>query len=62
MKIIAVIRQEQWVMEYLYFCSKWFYRKVNWFIWKSLDKGMATIAANLDRMISKEPLHKKTKQ
>jgi 3-hydroxybutyryl-CoA dehydrogenase len=29
---------------------------------KSLDKGMATIAANLDRMISKESLQKKIKQ
>jgi 3-hydroxybutyryl-CoA dehydrogenase len=25
----------------------------NWRFWKIFDKGMATIAANLDRMISK---------
>jgi 3-hydroxybutyryl-CoA dehydrogenase len=37
-----------------YFCSKWFTVKLIDVSEKSLDKGMATIAANLDRMISKE--------
>jgi 3-hydroxybutyryl-CoA dehydrogenase len=54
MKIIAVIRQERWVRSTHTFAQSGFTVKLIDVSEKSLDKGMATIAANLDRMISKE--------
>jgi 3-hydroxybutyryl-CoA dehydrogenase len=52
MKTIAVIRQEQWVMELLIPLQSGFTVKLIDVSEQSLDKGMATIA-NLDRMIAK---------